>query len=101
MHIHVSIAPRFMTSCEQLCQMLENDTGLVHEDKPTISATPAPSSKFRPLAGSGIATSSDPMQQHHRNFVSYGIFLSSYWDHLPQALTRELGEKLRCRFNML
>ena len=100
MHTHVSIAPSFMTSCEQLCKMLENDTGLIHGDKLTTTTTPAPS-KSRSLAGSVIATSSDPMQQHYRSFVSYGVFLSSYWDHLPQALTQELGEKLRCRFNML
>ena len=44
-------------------------------------------------AGSGIASSSDYMQQLRRNFVSYGVFWASYWDHLPQTLTRSLGER--------
>jgi hypothetical protein len=55
----------------------------------------SPSSRWksRLRAGSGVTSSSDYMQQLRRNFVSYGVFLASYWDHLPQTLTRTLGEK--------
>ena len=35
----------------------------------------------------------DYMQQPRRNFVSYGVFLTSYWDYLPRALTQTLGEE--------
>ena len=49
--------------------------------------------KSRLHAGSGITSSSDYMQQFRRNFVSYGVFLASYWDHLPQTFTRALGEE--------
>ena len=38
-------------------------------------------------------SSSDYMQQFRRNSVSYGVFLASYWDHLPQKITRVSGEK--------
>jgi hypothetical protein len=62
-------------------------------DEATSSASPASHWKSRMHPGSGITSSSDPMQQHRRNFVSYGVFLASYWDHLPQTFTRALGEK--------
>jgi len=82
--------------CEQLCTMLEDrqgnhDDGL---DEAASSISPTSHRKSRLRAGSGIAmSSSDYMQQSRRNFVSYGVFLASYWDHLPQTLTRALGEK--------
>jgi len=41
----------------------------------------------------GILSSSNYTQQPHGNFVSYSIFLTSYWDHFPQTLTQGLGEK--------
>lgn len=47
-------------------------------------------SRFR--AGSGGGSSSDYTQQLRRGFVSYGEFLTSYWVHLPQSITRSLGE---------
>ena len=57
---------------------------------PTSPTSPR---KSRLRVGFGIMSSSDYMQQFRRNFVSYGAFLASYWDHLPQTLTRVLGEK--------
>jgi hypothetical protein len=58
------------------------------------STSPASSWKTIRLGGSRVASSSDYMQQSRTNFVSYGVFLASYWDHLPQTITRELGEEL-------
>ena len=49
--------------------------------------------KTSKLAESQIASSSDYMQQSRENFVSYKVFVSSYWSHLPQVFTRRLGEK--------
>ena len=92
--------------CEQLCTMLQNDIMQgnhndsfiipkthVIEDEATSPTTPTSPRMSRPHAGSGIMSSSDYIQQSRRNFVSYGVFLTSYWDHLPQTLTRSLGEK--------
>ena len=62
---------------EQLCTMLQND---IRSSNHNNFITPETSS-------------SDYMQQSRGGFVSYGIFLSSYWDHLPQSLTRVLGKK--------
>ena len=60
----------------------------------TISPTSPTSPRMSRLrAGSESTSSSDYMQQFRRNFVSYGVFLTSYWDHLPQTFTRVLGEK--------
>lgn len=83
--------------------MLENDIGLVgtSSTNPTIPTNRGTtsyagltlSSKTTQLAGSRTASSSDYMQQSRTNFVSYGVFLVSYWDHLPQVTTRGLGEK--------
>jgi len=88
--------------------MLENDAGQgnrhdnfviprahVHGDEGTSPTSSALTRKSRLHAGSGSGniSSSDYMQQSRRNFVSYGEFLASYWDHLPQALTRGLGER--------
>ena len=94
--------------CEQLCTMLQNDIvqgnhndGFIlpktHalEDEATSPTTPTSPRMSRLRAGSGSVSSSDYMQQSRRNFVSYGVFLTSYWDHLPQTLIRGLGEKKR------
>ena len=85
--------------------MLQNDIGqdnhndgfiipkthiLGDEVAPPTSPTSPRKSRFR--AGSGSTSSSDYMQQFRRGFVSYGEFLASYWDHLPQTFTRGLGE---------
>lgn len=64
------------------------------DDEVTSSTSPTSSSRSRLRAGSAIASSSDYMQQFRRNFVSYGTFLTSYWDHLPQTLTRLLDPAL-------
>jgi len=77
--------------------MLEDEQGN-HDDgldeaSPSISLTSPRKSRLR--AQSGVISSSDYMQQSRRNFVSYGMFLASYWDHLPQTLTRALGKKQR------
>ena len=94
--------------CEQLCTMLQNDIERVTRndgsiipkrhvlgDEATSPTTPAFPQKSRLQAGSGILSSFDHMQESRRNFVSYNVFLTSYWDHLPQTLTRVLGEKRR------
>ncbi|KAF9642213.1 P-loop containing nucleoside triphosphate hydrolase protein, partial [Thelephora ganbajun] len=98
--------PLFITY-DRLCVMLENDIGLGgrddglitpkkhvrgHEATSSMSLTSPRNSRLR--AGCGITSSSDYMQQFRRNFVSYGVFLASYWDHLPQTLTRVLDPAL-------
>jgi hypothetical protein len=77
--------------------MLENDLGL--GDRSHVSSNipkrrGGTSWKAVQLEGSGIASLSDYMQQSRENFVSYGVFLSSYWENLPQSITRRLGENL-------
>ena len=66
---------------------------LGNETSPTSPANPTLPWESRLRAESAIGSSSDYMQQFRRNFVSYGVFLTSYWDHLPQTFTRVLGEK--------
>ena len=95
---------------EQLCTMLQNDirssnhNSFIHndfitpethdfEEEATSPTSPTFSQKSRLRSGPEVSSSSDYMQQSRRNFVSYGIFLSSYWDHLPQTFTRVLGKK--------
>ena len=91
---------------EQLCTMLQNDLvrcdlkgGLIIPktdilgDEATSPTSPTSPRMSRLRAGSGSISSSDYMQQSRRNFVSYGKFLVSHWDHFPQTLTRALGEK--------
>ena len=93
---------------EKLCTMIQNDVmqgnhndgSILLEthvlgDEATSPTTPASPRMSRLRAGSGSISSSDYMQQSRRNFVSYGVFLTSYWDHLPQTLTKALGEKRR------
>lgn len=75
--------------------MLENDFGLSNHGDELTPMSPVVPGKTRQRLGSGITSSSDYMQQSRNNFVSYGAFLSSYWDHLPQTLTRALGKKLQ------
>jgi len=65
----------------------------VPEDEATSPTSPTSPWKSRLRAGSRSTSSSDYMQQSRRNFVSYGEFLTSYWDHLPQTFTRVLGEE--------
>ena len=60
------------------------------EDEATSPTSPVSPWKSRLRAGS--TSSSDYMQQFRRSFVSYGEFLTSYWDHLPQTYTRTLGK---------
>lgn len=54
--------------------------------------SPKSAMKSRFRAGSSSGPSSDYIQQFRRKFVSYDEFLTSYWVHLPQTLTRSLGE---------
>jgi len=114
--VWISLSPKHPISpfCEQLCTMLQNDIGrgncndgfIVPEmhvlgEEATSPMSPTLPRKSRLRAGSGTTSSSDYMQQFRRNFVSYGEFLTSYWDHLPQALTRGLGEKQRLMHDLL
>lgn len=62
-------------------------------DEATPPTSPTSPWKSRLRAVSQSASSSDYMQQFRRSFVSYGEFLVSYWDRLPQPLTRGLGEE--------
>ena len=62
-------------------------------DEATSPTSPTSPRKSRLRAGSEVTSSSDYMQQFRRNFISYGVFLAFYWDHLPQTFTRVLGEK--------
>ena len=97
-----------LTVIIQLCSMLQNDikegggeNGFVIPMTPAVedvavspkSPTSPVKSRFR--AGSKSVSSSDYMQQFRQGFVSYGEFLASYWVHLPQTLTRALGESTR------
>jgi len=92
----------------QLSTMLQNDneqgnhgSGFIipethtFEDEAISPTSPTSPWRSRLRAGSENTSSSDYMQQSRRNFVSYGAFLASYWDHLPQTFTRVLGEKQR------
>lgn len=65
----------------------------VNEDDAASPTSPVFPWKSRLRGGSVGTSSSDYMQQSRRNFVSYGEFLASYWDHLPQTFTRVLGEE--------
>jgi len=70
-------------------------------DEATSSTSPTSPRMPRLRAGSGVLSSSDYMQQSRKNFVSYSVFLSSYWDRLPQTLTRVLGKKQRLLHDLL
>jgi hypothetical protein len=101
-----SLKHPILPSGEQLCKMLQKDimqgdyndgfiiTG-THAlgDEATSPTTPTSSQMPRLRTGSRSMSSSDYKRQSHRNFVSDIVFLTSYWDHLPQNLTRGLGEK--------
>ena len=62
------------------------------DDEAVSPTSPTSPRRSRLRAGSGSMSSSDYMQQFRKNFVSYGEFLTSYWDHLPQTFTRLLGK---------
>jgi hypothetical protein len=99
----------------QLCTMLQNDIRQgnpydgfntpvptrVLGDEPSSPTSPTSLRRSRLRAGSDVLSSSDYMQQSRRNFVSYLVFLASYWDHLPQTLTRLLGEKRLLTYDSL
>ena len=106
--VRISPPSKYLISpfCKQLCARLQNDfiqgdrnDGFIVPktdapgDEATSPTTPTSPRMSRLRAGSGNISSSDYMQQSRRNFVSYGVFLTSYWDHLPQTLTQALGEK--------
>ena len=95
----------------QLCTMLQNDIrvgndndGFIVPTTPAIedtmisprSPTSPVQSRFR--AGSRSVSLSDYKQRFPRSFVSYSEFLASYWVHLPQDLTRALGELTQFAF---
>ena len=105
--VQISLSSKYPISplCVQLCTMLQNDAGQsknddgliipkthVLGDELTSPTSPTSPWKSRLRAGSGGTSSSDYMQQFRTSFVSYGEFLASYWDHLPQTFTRVLGE---------
>jgi len=89
--------------------MLQNDIGrgnhipekYVFGDEGTSPASPTLPQKSRLRLGSKTTSSSRHIRQLPGNFVSYGEFLKSYWGDLPQALTRNLGEKQRLVHDLL
>ena len=106
--VRMSVSPKCRVSpfYQQLCTMLQNDIRRdndndgfiipkthVFDDEVASPTSPMTPWKSRLRAGSGSTSSSDYMQQFRKNFVSYGEFLTSYWDHLPQTFTRALGKK--------
>ena len=114
--VRISSSSKHLISpfCEQLCTMLENgiwrgkhnDTSIIPRahatgDEATSPTSPTSPQKSGLLSGSGITSSSDYMQQSRRNFVSYGEFLASYWDHLPETFTRVLGKKRQLMHGLL
>ena len=68
---------------------------------PRSPTSPAVPWKSRLRGGSVGTSSSDYMQKFRKNFVSYGEFLTSYWDHLPQTFTRVLGEEQWLIYDLL
>ena len=91
----------------QLCTMLQNDIGQGNSyngfnipvptrtlgGDPSLPTGPTSSRRSRRRARLEILPSPNYKQQPHRKFVSYHVFLTSYWCHLPQTLTQLLGEK--------
>lgn len=50
------------------------------------------SPKVELFENAGNEPASDYMQRHRDRFVSYGVFMEHYWPHLPQPLTKGLGQ---------
>ena len=105
--VWISLSSRYSISQfrEQLCAMLQkdsargnyNDDFIIPEthvlgDEETSLTSPTSPRKPRLRAGSGVLSSSDHMQQSRKSFISYSVFLASYWDRLP-GLTRSFGKK--------
>ena len=69
----------------QLCRLLEAD--YAH------SMGKSTQSLLQIMAGVADAeiSSKGDSQQHLTSFVSYDVFLNSYWKHFPQPLTKGLG----------
>ena len=63
---------------EQLCTMLQNDIRRGNRNHGLI------------IPGTNLLGDEAIFRG---NFVSYGEFLASYWDHLPQTMTRALGKE--------
>lgn len=55
------------------------------------------------MAGTADAegSSNESSQQHFTSFVSYDVFLNSYWKHFPQPLTKGLGAMASISFYVL
>jgi len=71
--------------------MLQNDIEQTHTLGNEVMSLTAPISPQKSTFG--ILSSSNYMQQPHGRFVSYSVFLASYWGHFEQTLTRGLGVK--------
>jgi len=70
--------------------MLQNDIRQGDHNNSFIPETDALQDDVTP---SGTLSLSNYMQQSRKNFISYSVFLASYWDRLPQHLTQALGKK--------
>ena len=71
--------------------MLQNDIEQTHALRNRVMSLTAPISPQKLTFG--ILSLSNYIQQPHGRFVSYSVFLASYWGHFKQTLTRGLGEK--------
>ncbi|PCH33046.1 hypothetical protein WOLCODRAFT_62498 [Wolfiporia cocos MD-104 SS10] len=74
--------PMFVTF-DQLCRLLEAE----FNNSMSVSKESDGAADLRLL-------SSDYMQQRRASFVSFGVFLESYWSHFPQPLTKGLDPAL-------
>jgi len=71
--------------------MLQNDIEQTHALRNKVTSLTAPISPQK--SRFGILSSSNYVQQSHGSFVSYDVFLASYWGHFQQSFTRGLGER--------
>jgi hypothetical protein len=73
-------------NCHKLCKLLEAD--FIHQNAYSASHFYA-----KDLTTSSLLDHGDSISRRHENgaFVTYRIFLESYWPHFSQALTKGLG----------
>ncbi|KAH9921295.1 uncharacterized protein B0H18DRAFT_880310 [Fomitopsis serialis] len=82
--------PMFITF-DQLCRLLETEYADFMKDsqQPLLQTIASMSG-----AADGESSSNEPVRQHRAAFVSYKVFMNSYWRHFPQPLTKGLDPAL-------